>query len=208
MRPGRSPRRRLSSAQRRAEILTAARELYADGTYADISVADIASAAGVSEALVYHYFGNKAGVYTEVVMSVTDELVANQVSAARSMSASTPVQDRIRTYIHAHLDAIQAFPKAWATPFTGGTEPAAATALRQQLREQYVAALDVELGDGSSMARIYALWGFLGFCEYAGVVWVVRGCPPEDRELIVTGAIAALDGSLRAMTALEANGEG
>src|SRR3954451_19419398 len=54
---------RLDPAQRREQILDAANVLFAERAYDDVSIEDIASAAGVTRGLVHHYFGGRKDVY-------------------------------------------------------------------------------------------------------------------------------------------------
>ncbi len=54
---------RLDPEQRREQILDAANALFAERGYEEVSVEDIASAAGVARGLVHHYFGGRKQVY-------------------------------------------------------------------------------------------------------------------------------------------------
>ena len=54
---------RLNPEQRRKQILDAANALFAERGYEEVSVEDIASAAGVARGLVHHYFGGRKQVY-------------------------------------------------------------------------------------------------------------------------------------------------
>ena len=54
---------RLDPAQRREQILDAANALFAERAYDEVSIEDIASAAGVTRGLVHHYFGGRKEVY-------------------------------------------------------------------------------------------------------------------------------------------------
>ena len=54
---------RLDPAQRREQILDAANALFAERPYDEVSIEDIASAAGVTRGLVHHYFGGRKEVY-------------------------------------------------------------------------------------------------------------------------------------------------
>jgi AcrR family transcriptional regulator len=54
---------RLDPAQRREQILDAANALFAERAYDEVSIEDIARAAGVTRGLVYHYFGGRNDVY-------------------------------------------------------------------------------------------------------------------------------------------------
>ena len=54
---------RLAPARRSDEILDAANELFAERGYDEVSIEDIAHAAGVTRGLVHHYFGGRKQIY-------------------------------------------------------------------------------------------------------------------------------------------------
>jgi len=54
---------RLDPGQRRELILDAANPLFAGRAYDEVSIEDIATAAGVTRGLVHHYFGGRREVY-------------------------------------------------------------------------------------------------------------------------------------------------
>src|SRR5688572_9275477 len=54
---------RLDPGERRDQILDAANTLFAEHSFDEVSVEDIASAAGVTRGLVHHYFGGRKEVY-------------------------------------------------------------------------------------------------------------------------------------------------
>jgi AcrR family transcriptional regulator len=64
--------KRLETAERRQQILSAARRLFSDRHYGAVSTADIAAEAGVTRGLVHHYFGGKRELYLEVVRSLLE----------------------------------------------------------------------------------------------------------------------------------------
>ena len=67
----RRSRVRLSSAQRREQLLTIAREVFAERGFEGTSVEEIAARAGVSKPVVYEHFGGKDGAYQAVVEKET-----------------------------------------------------------------------------------------------------------------------------------------
>ncbi|WP_424536634.1 TetR/AcrR family transcriptional regulator [Sphaerisporangium viridialbum] len=71
MRPA---RRRLSVDRRREELMAAALELFSKHDAEDVSIDDVATAAGASRALVYHYFGGKQELYVAALRSAAQEL--------------------------------------------------------------------------------------------------------------------------------------
>ena len=54
---------RLDPGQRRDQILDAANALFAERSFDEVSVEDIANAAAVTRGLVHHYFGGRKDVY-------------------------------------------------------------------------------------------------------------------------------------------------
>lgn len=66
--PGAAKRTRMSPAERRASILTAATEAFARSGYQRTKVSDIAGAVGVTEPVVFQNFGSKAALYEAVVL--------------------------------------------------------------------------------------------------------------------------------------------
>ncbi|MEV0588575.1 TetR/AcrR family transcriptional regulator [Nonomuraea sp. NPDC050310] len=69
-------RRRLSVDRRREELMAAALELFSRRDAEDVSIDDVASAAGASRALVYHYFGGKQELYVAALRSAAEQLEA------------------------------------------------------------------------------------------------------------------------------------
>ena len=73
---------RLAPARRSDEILDAANALFAERGYDEVSVEDIAHAAGVTRGLVHHYFGGRKQVYIallERIGTVRDEQLPRPV---------------------------------------------------------------------------------------------------------------------------------
>lgn len=62
-----APRARLSPAERRASILTAATEVFGRVGYQKAKMSDVAAAVGVTEPVVFQNFGTKAGLYVAVI---------------------------------------------------------------------------------------------------------------------------------------------
>ncbi|MFC0627785.1 TetR/AcrR family transcriptional regulator [Kribbella deserti] len=65
--PRRSTRVRMTSAERREQLITIARALFAEKGFEATSVEEIAARAEVSKPVVYEHFGGKEGLYAVVV---------------------------------------------------------------------------------------------------------------------------------------------
>ena len=91
-------RKRLKAEQRRAQLLDAANELFAERGYEGVSVEDIARAAGVQRGLVHHYFGGR----TEVYLALLERLAAGreeQLRPATGRSARARVADSVSRWL-------------------------------------------------------------------------------------------------------------
>ncbi|MCD0452354.1 TetR/AcrR family transcriptional regulator [Actinocorallia sp. API 0066] len=67
-------RRRLSVDARRDELIETALELFSRRPPEEVSIDDVAAAAGASRALVYHYFGGKQELYLAALRSAAGKL--------------------------------------------------------------------------------------------------------------------------------------
>lgn len=88
---GRDPptkRRRMTPADRRAQITSAARSVFLDYGFAGTRVRDIAERAGITENLVYVRFSNKDEIYQAAVTDPLDGLVDRLVSETGKLTTA------------------------------------------------------------------------------------------------------------------------
>jgi AcrR family transcriptional regulator len=71
-----APRSRLSPDERRAQLIDLGLEMLRDRALHELSVDDLAAAAGISKALVFHYFGSKQELLEAVAAAAADEFIA------------------------------------------------------------------------------------------------------------------------------------
>lgn len=71
-----APRSRLSPDERRAQLIDLGMEMLRDRALHELSVDDLAAAAGISKALVFHYFGSKQELLEAVAAAAADEFIA------------------------------------------------------------------------------------------------------------------------------------
>jgi AcrR family transcriptional regulator len=69
-------RRRLSPEDRRAELLALGADVFGKRPYDEVRIDEIAERAGVSRALMYHYFPDKRAFFAAVVKDEADRLYA------------------------------------------------------------------------------------------------------------------------------------
>jgi AcrR family transcriptional regulator len=102
-------RTRLAPDARREEILDHARRLFGGKSYAAVSASEIARAAGVTPALVSHYFpGGKREIFLELVAQLTDSVI-DTIEA----DPAKPLRERVDAAINDWLDWLDANRETW-----------------------------------------------------------------------------------------------
>jgi AcrR family transcriptional regulator len=107
----RTPRRRLSPDDRRAELLALGAEVFGQRPYDEVRIDEIAERAGVSRALMYHYFPDKRAFFAAVVKGQADQLFETTNSPSPGQSLFEEVRDGVLAYMQYHQEHPQA---AWA----------------------------------------------------------------------------------------------
>jgi len=77
----------------RQRMLEAAVELFAEGGLGGTSVRDVAGAAGVSLAMVHHYFGSKDDLYDACIDATYTELSAMKGELAWELASAAPLPE-------------------------------------------------------------------------------------------------------------------
>lgn len=103
------PRASAAAAARTAqEILEAATTLISRHGFAELSVDEVARAAGVTRGAVYHHYGSKAGMFRAVAEALQAS-VAESVREAAEAGGHDPLA-QLRAGSHAFLEVITAEP--------------------------------------------------------------------------------------------------
>ena len=108
---------RLDPGQRRDQILDAANVLFAERAYDEVSVEDIASAAGVTRGLVHHYFGGRKEVY----LGLLERLGAQREEALRP-PAGRSARSRVADSVSRWLDWTDANRTIWLATIARGED--------------------------------------------------------------------------------------
>ena len=115
--------RRLTAAERRAQLLDAAVELAAGRDLVALSVQEIAAHAGVSEGLLYHYFPTKDALVLAAVQRAGEAM-----TAALDSAAAGPPLAALTAGLAAYLDHVQADPTGWRALLQARSGPLAEVA--------------------------------------------------------------------------------
>src|SRR3954451_21363321 len=108
---------RLDPAQRREQILDAANALLAERAYDEVSIEDIASAAGVTRGLVHHYFGGRNDVYIALLERLRGQR-EEEIPPPVGRSARARVADTVSRW----LDWTEANRTIWLATIAHGED--------------------------------------------------------------------------------------
>ncbi|WP_345559799.1 TetR/AcrR family transcriptional regulator [Nonomuraea rosea] len=101
--------------RRREELMAAALELFSTRDAEDVSIDDVASAAGASRALVYHYFGGKQELYVAALKSAAEQLE----SRLRPHEGGRPL-DELASGLKRYFDFVEEHAAGFAALLRGG----------------------------------------------------------------------------------------
>lgn len=89
----------------RTRLLEAAKRLFAERGFKRVTVRDLCRAAKANVAAVNYHFGDKLGLYREVLQAATDAMRATN-DAAREAGRGQPPEEELRRYIGVFLHRI------------------------------------------------------------------------------------------------------
>ena len=177
--------RRLSAEARRAQLLSVAREVFAEDGYPGAAMEKIAQRAGVTKPVLYQHFEGKKELYLALLDSDMSRLLA-QVSGAIESAHDNP--SRIRKGLGAYFNYIEANVDSFRLLFreTMGADPefresidrfhdAAATSIGAIIAD--------ETGKSQELAELLAR-GIMGMSEAAATWWLDRKQEIEKAELV------------------------
>lgn len=113
-----APRRRLSPKDRRAELLALGAEVFGQHPYDEVRIDEVAERAGISRALMYHYFPDKRAFFAAVVKYEAERLFeATEITP----NAGDTLFQRVRAGVLAFVDYYRQHPRAaWAVYVRAG----------------------------------------------------------------------------------------
>lgn len=94
--------RRLTGAQRRQQLLDLALELFAEHGFEGTTVRDIATAAKVTDGLIYRYFESKEALLAEVVGQARD-----RIQLVRAVNLEQPIDQIMRDLLTAFAQGVR-----------------------------------------------------------------------------------------------------
>lgn len=186
MRPARS---RLTVDERRNQLLALGISLFSERSYDEISIDDIAAAAGISKGLLYHYFPSKRDFYVETV-----RWAAGQMQAEVEPEAELEPVRRLRVGLDRYLGFVERHAQAYATLLRSGigTDPEV-LAIVERTRQDIVEKLIEGLGLSAPRPRFRTVFrGWIGMVEGASLDWLDhRDVPRADLVEMLAAALEA-----------------
>jgi AcrR family transcriptional regulator len=131
------PRKRLSAEDRRQAILDAALEVFSRRGYNGASIDDIATAAGISKALIYEHFPSKKDLHVSLLERHVQEIF---LRLAETADTKDPGEVRLRNGVNAFLEWAETHREAFRLLFRDTFEPDVAAVL-DRLQNQATGAI-------------------------------------------------------------------
>ncbi|GAB3662879.1 TetR/AcrR family transcriptional regulator [Actinocorallia lasiicapitis] len=176
---GRRGRRRLSVDERRDELIAAALELFSRRPPEEISIDDVAAAAGASRALVYHYFGGKQELYVAALRSA-----ATQLGDLLTPPSEGGPLERLAISLRRYFDFVEDHAPGYLAMLRGG--PASRSGELGEIVESVRAILldrilkEMGLAEPSPILRI-TLRSWMAGVETAALDWLEHRDLPRDQ---------------------------
>ncbi|MFT7518163.1 MAG: AcrR family transcriptional regulator [Kiritimatiellia bacterium] len=159
-------RQRLTTDERRAQLLELGLQLFATRAYDDISIDDIAQLAGVSKGLLYHYFGGKKDFYKATLTLGAEHMLV----ALEPSTVGTPL-DRARHGLLAYLDFVESRRSAYLAVMRGGVgTDRDIMEIIESVRQQICASIlqSIDMQQQGAVIRL-AVRGWVGSVEAASL---------------------------------------
>ncbi|MFE7570197.1 TetR/AcrR family transcriptional regulator [Streptomyces sp. NPDC057539] len=184
-------RRRMGVEERRQQLIGVALELFSRRSPEDVSIDEIAAAAGISRPLVYHYFPGKQSLYEAAVRRAADDLATRFVEPREG-----PLGARLLRVMGRFFDFVDEHGAGFFALMRGGPAVGSSTAnamideVRQAAYEQILA----HLGVGDPPARLeLVVRSWVSLAETKALIWLDgRHIPRAELELQLVHDFAAL----------------
>jgi AcrR family transcriptional regulator len=181
---------RLPVDERRAQLLELSTRLFATHSFGELSMARIAREAGISKALLYHYFPSKQDLF----LATLGEAAA-EVSRRTEPDPSLPPAQAIAASLAAFLEWVDENELAYRKLLESAGSVPEVGALITDVRDRTSARILEGIGASPPQARA-AVRGWLWFMDGAILDWFEHR--DLDRDQLGALLLAALAGALTA----------
>ncbi|WP_395573816.1 TetR/AcrR family transcriptional regulator [Streptomyces sp. BK79] len=184
-------RRRMGVEERRQQLIGVALDLFSRRSPDEVSIDEIASAAGISRPLVYHYFPGKLSLYEAALRRASDDLAARFAEPRQG-----PLGARLLRVMGRYFDFVDEHGPGFSALMRGGpavgssTTNALVDSVRQAAYVQILAHLDVS-DPPARLELVVRSW--ISLAESTALIWLDgRRIPRAELELQLVHDFAAL----------------
>jgi AcrR family transcriptional regulator len=189
------PRVRLEIDERRVQLLEFGKHFFASHAYDDVSIDEVAAAAGVSKGLLFHHFKSKREFYVETIRAMSLQL--RRVSAP---DPTLPPSARLRAALDAHMKYAKENGAMYvAFCRSGGAIAPEVYRILEEHREQVMGYMLENLGISKSPPLLRtALRTWMVMVQGICLEWIAHPelKHEELRELLIAGYRALLERTL------------
>lgn len=177
--------------ERRRQLIGVALELFSRRSPDEVSIDEIASAAGISRPLVYHYFPGKLSLYEAALQRASDDLAARFAEPRQG-----PLGARLLRVMGRYFDFVDEHGPGFSALMRGGpavgssTTNALVDSVRQAAYVQILSHLDV----AEPPARLdLVVRSWISLAESTALIWLDgRRIPRAELEVQLVHDFAAL----------------
>jgi AcrR family transcriptional regulator len=182
---------RLQVDERRRQLLEAGTKLFGERPFDEISMRQIAEAAGVSKGLLYHYFPSKTDLFRAAVERATSELQGLVEPTGQGTAF-----ERLQRSLDAYLCWIESNGRAWSRFIQSTAIRSEGQTVVDEFRGRTTEVVLAALTGGREPrpALRMAVKGWLGYLDAAIYDWVEAGDLPRQHvaQLLLAAFGAAL----------------
>ncbi|MFK0107584.1 TetR/AcrR family transcriptional regulator [Streptomyces sp. NPDC091217] len=184
-------RRRMGVDERRQQLIGVALELFSRRSPDEVSIDEIAAAAGISRPLVYHYFPGKLSLYEAALKRASEDLAGRFAEPQEG-----PLGARLLRVMRRYFDFVDEHGPGFAALMRGGPAVGSSAtnalidSVRQAAYEQILSHLDVT----EAPARLeLVVRSWISLAESTALIWLDgRRIPRGELEVQLVHDFAAL----------------
>ncbi|MFE0798977.1 TetR/AcrR family transcriptional regulator [Streptomyces sp. NPDC058812] len=184
-------RRRMGVEERRQQLIGVALDLFSRRSPDEVSIDEIASAAGISRPLVYHYFPGKLSLYEAALQRASDDLAARFVEPHEG-----PLGARLLRVMGRYFDFVDEHGPGFSALMRGGPAVGSSTtnALVDSVRQAAYVQILSHLGVTDPPARLeLVVRSWISLAESTALIWLDgRRIPRAELEVQLVHDFAAL----------------
>ena len=184
-------RRRMGVEERRQQLIGVALELFSRRSPDEVSIDEIASAAGISRPLVYHYFPGKLSLYEAALKRASEDLAGRFDEPHEG-----PLGARLLRVMRRFFDFVDEHGPGFAALMRGGPAvgSSATNALIDSVRQVAYEQILSHLGITEAPARLeLVVRSWISLAESTALIWLDgRRIPRGELEIQLVHDFAAL----------------